>query len=174
MEPQRITAFVDAYEQHADGVLRAAQEVVRDRGQAEDVAQEVFIALWSRPDRYDASRGGLGTYLRVMARSRAMDALRSQSASRRAQDRLEHASAGERRFREEPSVGAAIEQAHVRRAVRELPAPQREAIALTFWGGFTSSEIATDRQLPLGTVKSRVRLGLRRLRGDALTGSATH
>jgi RNA polymerase sigma-70 factor (ECF subfamily) len=71
-------------------------------------------------------------------------------------------------------VGAAVEQAHVRSAVRELPASQREAIALTYWGGFTSSEIARDRELPLGTVKSRVRLGLRRLRSDGLAASSTH
>ena len=174
MQQDRVSAFVNAYQEHSDSVVRAAQEILRDRSQAEDVAQEVFIAYWGHPDRYDPARGGLGTYLRVMARSRAMDALRSQSATQRARDRLEDATLTERRGQHQAPVGARLEHAHVRTAVRGLPEPQREALALTFWGGFTSREIAHNRALPLGTVKSRVRLGLRRLRSDALAGSSTH
>ena len=174
MQQDPVNAFVNAYQEHSGSVVRAAQEILRDRSQAEDVAQDVFIAYWGHPDRYDPARSGLGTYLRVMARSRAMDALRSQSAIRRAHDRLEDATLTERRAEHQAPVGARLEHADVRTAVRGLPEPQREALALTFWGGFTSREIAHSQSLPLGTVKSRVRLGLSRLRSDALPAPSTH
>jgi RNA polymerase sigma-70 factor (ECF subfamily) len=171
MERERVSAFVDAYEQHADGVRRAAAEVLHDRAQAEDVAHEVFIALWRHPERYDAGRGALGAYLRVMARSRALDSARSASAANRARARLELATAPDDRV--ESAAGAdALEHAPIRTAVRSLPRPQREAVALAFWGGYTSVEISRRCKVPLGTVKSRVRLALRRLREDERVAAA--
>jgi RNA polymerase sigma-70 factor (ECF subfamily) len=165
MQADRVSAFIDAYEEHACGVRRAAQEVLGDRSQAEDVAHEVFIALWRDPERYDPGRGGLGGYLRLMARSRALDSVRSASAARRARDRL--AAATTLHERVQPSAATAtVDQATIRTAVRGLPRAQREAVALAFWGDYTSLEIAHSCEIPLGTVKSRVRLGLRRLRED--------
>jgi RNA polymerase sigma-70 factor (ECF subfamily) len=172
MEPDRVSAFIDAYERHSDAVRRAAQEVVRDETQAEDVAHEVFIALWRHPERYDADRGGLGAYLRLMARSRALDALRAAGAASRARARLEGATTMDDRF-ERSFPTEALEHAPLRTAVRSLPRPQREAVALVFWGGYTSLEISRRCELPLGTVKSRVRLGLRRLREDERVAAAS-
>jgi RNA polymerase sigma-70 factor, ECF subfamily len=163
MEPDRTDAFVDAYERHVDGVRRSAQEVLRDPAQAEDVAQEVFMALWRHPDRYDADRAGLGTYLRVMARSRALDALRSANAADRARTRLERTATG---LEHGPAPGDVVDRALVRSAVRKLPQAQREAVALAYWCDMTSHEIARRCSVPHGTAKGRVRLGLRKLRGS--------
>jgi RNA polymerase sigma-70 factor (ECF subfamily) len=166
-EPLEVDAFADLYDRHAGGVFRTAHQILRDRAQAEDVTQEVFLAFWRRPGSFDRSRGALGAYLRVMARSRALDALRAAGAARRAHERLEHAAAvPHERVADEPdiAVGAAAERSELRAAVAGLPAPQREALALSYWGELSTSEIAARFELPHGTVKSRVRLGLRKLR----------
>lgn len=168
-EPDRVAAFIDAYERHADDVRRAAREVLRDAPQAEDVAHEVFLALWRHPERYDPDRGGLGRYLRVMARSRALDQLRAAGAALRARDRLEGATTGDERV-EHAHATDTLERSMVRTAVRRLPLAQREAVALAYWGGYTSLEISRRCDVPLGTVKSRVRLALRRLREDVTGG----
>ena len=165
----RATDFIDAYEEHVHDVRGAAWELLRDRSQAEDVAQEVFISLWRHPDRYDSTRGGLGTYLRVMARSRALDHLRSTRTAHRIRDRLEGATPGAERVEHGPAT--VVERTVVRSAVRRLPKPQREAVALAYWGGLTSREISRRCEVPLGTAKSRVRLGLHALRSDALASS---
>lgn len=161
-----VDAFAEVYDEHSAGVFSAAQRVLRDPTLAEDVTQEVFLAYWRRPARFDAGRGPLGAYLRVMARSRALDALRASGAARRAHDRLEHAVMGEQRRTDEPPdvMGAASQRAELRAAVAGLPDPQREAVAMSFWGELSTSEIAARYELPHGTVKSRVRLGLRKLR----------
>jgi RNA polymerase sigma-70 factor, ECF subfamily len=156
------------YERHADGVRRTALAVVRDRALAEDVTQEVFLALWLRPERFDPERGSYGSLLRVMARSRALDQVRRGGAARRAHDRLEA----------EPETGTAqpddpadvvtdvIRAARLRRAVRDLPSDQREAIALAYWGGMTAEQVARRNGIPHGTAKSRIRIGLTKLRRD--------
>jgi RNA polymerase sigma-70 factor (ECF subfamily) len=166
--PNRLTAdsFGDVYERHAESVFRVVHQVLRDRGQAEDVTQEVFLSFWRNPDRFDPDRGELGAYLRVLARSRALDAVRAASAARRAHDRLEYMVTREPRVEVEPPVllASEIERSELRAAVSELPGAQRDAVALSFWGELSTREIAARCELPHGTVKSRVRLGLRKLR----------
>ena len=156
-----------AYRDHAETVRRTAYAVVRDRALAEDVTQDVFLALWVRPDRFDSSRGTFESLLRVMARSRALDAARRNSASLRAVERLAGQAdrAGTPPDPAEAVVSAASGRA-VRVAVRALPDEQREAISLTYWGGLTSEQVASHRRVPLGTAKSRIRIGLTKLRRD--------
>jgi RNA polymerase sigma-70 factor, ECF subfamily len=157
-----------AYGEHAPGVYGAALSVLGDGAQAQDVVQDVFLRVWRRPAAYDPARGDLGTYLRLMARSRAVDVWREGQALGRARDRLTVEVAAE------PGGGAdegpaplaerASERERLCAALGKLPPSQREAIALAYLGGLTASEIARRDRVPLGTVKSRIRIGLARLR----------
>ena len=135
--------------------------VLNDHARAQDVVQDVFLRLWRRPDAFDGRRGALGPYLRLMARSRALDLWRETEARRRVSDRLSltietgHARSDAR---------LAPERHDLRAALRTLPDGQREAVVLTDGGGLTAEEVARHADVPLGTAKSRVRLGVRRLR----------
>jgi RNA polymerase sigma-70 factor (ECF subfamily) len=135
--------------------------VLNDHARAQDVVQDVFLRLWRRPDAFDGRRGALGPYLRLMARSRALDLWRETEARRRAGDRLSLTidPAGTR-----SDAGLVPERHDLRKALRALPDGQREAVVLTYWGGLTAEEVARHADVPLGTAKSRVRLGVRRLR----------
>jgi RNA polymerase sigma-70 factor (ECF subfamily) len=163
-----ITDVGAAYEEHAESVRRAAYAVVQDPELAEDVTQEVFLALWVRPERYDPRRGPVDALLRVMARSRALDAARRTSASQRARDRLEGQTVEDERVAPDvaDAVVAQLRARSLRNAIRELPAEQRETISLAYWGQLTAEEVATTHGVPLGTAKSRVRIALKKLRRD--------
>lgn len=173
-DPGSRNAFCATYAAHAQGVYGAAYGVVRDAHLAEDIAQDVFLVHWQRPGAYDAGRGELGHYLRLMARSRALDARRRAASAGRARGRLE--AEVERPASAEDAVVSVAERAAIASAVRAavsgLPERQREAIALAYWRGMTADEIARRCGAPLGTVKSRIRLGLARLAADELTASA--
>jgi RNA polymerase sigma-70 factor (ECF subfamily) len=162
-------AFSRVYDAHAAGVYAVAHEILRDPGRAQDVAQDVFLRLWRRPDRFDAGRADLGTYLRLLARSRSVDLLRQQQAARRARDRLCVVVArAEGRVDEHPgpAVERSTERRWVREALRTLPHAQREALVLAYWGGLTAEQIARRGEVPLGTAKSRLRLGMAKLRAE--------
>ena len=160
--------FEAIYAEHAAEVQRAAFAILRDATLVEDVVQEVFERVW-RGSGHDERRGPLGPYLRLLARSRALDLWRSTQASGRATDRLK-ISAGRDEVRPEDQPVARFERdehrASVRAALGVLPEPQREAVVLAYWGGLTADEIATRSGVPLGTAKSRVRLGLQRMRAE--------
>src|SRR5687767_13940733 len=168
------SVFGRAYDQHCGSVYAIAFRVLGNAAQAQDVVQDVFLRLWRRPTTFDAARGELGAYLRLMARSRALDLWRETQAAGRASDRMKVVVAGDEGRREErPSDAAEISDARstVRAALDRLPEAQREALVLAYWGGLTADEIARRSAVPLGTAKSRIRLGLARLRdecGDAL------
>jgi RNA polymerase sigma-70 factor (ECF subfamily) len=159
--------FGALYAQHARSVSRVAYRVLRDHALAEDVMQDVFIRLW-QGSGYDPARGSLASYLRMMAHSRALDLWRSARSKERVEEHLHHAGAAERGATPQPDEEAlrgAVGET-VRAAVRRLPADQREALALAYWGDLTANETAAARGVPLGTMKSRVRLGLIKLRRD--------
>lgn len=169
MELSTSQGFERAYAQHSGGVHAAARRILGD-SQAHDVVQDVFMSLWRRPERFDPERGELGAYLRLMARSRALDLWREAQAARRASDRLTALTAPEEgRPDERPALAAerGARRASVRAAVRALPEPQRQALGLAYWGELTAPEIAARSAVPVGTAKSRIRLGLIRLRDDA-------
>lgn len=162
-----------AYDEHAPEVFRTAYAVLGDHHLAADVTQDVFARLWDRPDRYDPDRGELSGYLKLVARSRAIDVWRRTAMTRRLQDRLE-AEAPQEPVSAEDACELAARRASARAlrgALGRLPHAQREAVVLTYFGGLSAPEIAARSGAPLGTVKSRVRLGLARLRQDpALAG----
>jgi RNA polymerase sigma-70 factor (ECF subfamily) len=154
-------AFSRAYVQHARAVHKVAMAVLNDHARAQDVVQDVFLRLWRRPESFDARRGSLGPFLRVMARSRALDVRREMQAGHRVSDRLRVAT---ERLDVQTDAGHSPERHDVRMALRGLPRGQREALVLTYWGGMTAEELARHADVPLGTAKSRVRLGVIRLR----------
>lgn len=161
--------FARVYDEHAPAVYGTALRVLGNPAAAQDVAQDVFLRLWRRPGAFDARRADLDAYLRLMARSRALDLWRSGQAGGRATDRLKIA-AGHDEARPDEQPGACAERAEERRTLRAalgtLPEAQREAVVLAYWGGLTAGEIADRAGVPIGTAKSRVRLGLQRLRAD--------
>ena len=162
--------FSAMYDEHAPSVYGAALRILGDPAKAQDVAQDVFLRIWRKPSRFDARRGELGSYLRLMARSRALDLYRESQAAGRARDRLEVVAVHDdvRHADERPAALAERNEAGglVRGALRDLPEAQREALVLAYWGGLTADQIARRSGVPLGTAKSRIRLGLSRLRAE--------
>jgi RNA polymerase sigma-70 factor (ECF subfamily) len=159
-------AFERAYREHRAGALAAAQGVLRDPAVAEEVVQDVFTHLWRRPRAFDERRGSLRGYITMLARSRAIDRWRTQAAQDSAVTRL-HAATSAQPQQEHSAADHVIERERARHAaaiVDRLPKPQREAILLTFGKGMTPTEIGAAIGVPAGTVKSRVRLGLDKLR----------
>jgi RNA polymerase sigma-70 factor (ECF subfamily) len=140
----------------------AAFRVLGDAALAQDAVQDVFLRVWRRPEAFDPARGDLGAYLRLMTRSRALDLWREGQVRGRAADRMkvlmDPEEAREALFSDDRDA--------VRAAVGRLPDTQREAVVLAYWGGLTAGQIARRVQIPLGTAKSRLRLGLARLREE--------
>ncbi|MEA2249204.1 MAG: hypothetical protein QOH46_3733 [Solirubrobacteraceae bacterium] len=161
--------FARIYDEHAPGVHGAALRVLANPAAADDVVHDVFLLVWREPAKFDSRRGELGTYLRLMGRSRAVDVWRTRQAAGRATERL-HVVADREPVRPEEHPALSAERGEQRRTVRTalaaLPAPQREAVVLAYWGGLSAGEIARRAGIPLGTAKSRVRLGLERLRAE--------
>lgn len=149
-----------------------AQAIVRDPADAEDVVERTFAQLWRGAAGYDASRGAVAAWLTMMTRTRALDVLRSRKRRLRLHER---AAADDEGGLAVPIGGtgeaadARLERTEVAAAVRaslaELPAPQREAIELAFFQGLSHGEVAAALSQPLGTVKTRIRDGLQKLRG---------
>lgn len=158
-----------AYRTHCKRVRAAAKRVVADDATAEDVTQEVFLRVWLRPDLFDERRGSLAAFLCVMARSRALDRIRAEGALDRARHRL-----AERRVLEEPDSeedpAAALvrhdEHDELRAALLKLPDAQREAITLAYGRGLNSVEIARRTHVGRATARSRLRLGIGKLRAE--------
>ena len=158
--------FNEAYRQLAPMALAAANRVLRDEAAAEDVVQDVFMQLWLRPATYDPARGSLTSFITMLSRSRAVDRWRTRSARESAVERsadqarvhdTDHESAAEPVIRRERSL-------KLLSALEELPTDQRDALLLAYGRGLTAQEIARATGIPLGTAKSRVRLGLRKAR----------
>jgi len=161
--------FGRVYAEHRRGVQAAAHRVLGNTTQAQDVVQDVFLRLWRNPRSFDARRGELGSYLKLMARSRAVDLWREGQAAGRAGDRLQLAVVHDPPPPVRCPDRAALEasdRGSVRDALRRLPEAQREAVVLAYWGGMTADQIARRAGVPLGTAKSRIRLGLVRLRAE--------
>jgi RNA polymerase sigma-70 factor (ECF subfamily) len=163
-------SFAALYARHRSGVYATAMKVLGRPCEADDVTQEVFVKFWRSPDRFDPTRGDVGPYLRLMARSRALDLLRHEQATTRARDRLQAVSGRDEAPHDErpPEILERDEErAVVREAMRKLPVEQREALVLAYWGGLSAREVAAAAGVPFGTARSRMRLGLEKLRSGA-------
>jgi RNA polymerase sigma factor (sigma-70 family) len=156
--------LAEVYDMYGPLVYGAALHITRDRGAAEDIAQEVFVDLWRRPERFDPQRAPLRGWLCMIARRRGIDWIRR----RRTQQNLilaalDSASTG---FEDDVLVSTAHKQ--VRKAVADLPMPHRQAIFLAYYQGLTYREVAKALSIPEGTAKWRLRSALRRI-GEHLT-----
>jgi len=152
-------AFGEAYRRNASLLYSAAYNVLGNSEDAQDCVAEAMARLWRKPRAYSAARGDLRNFLAVCVRNEAISRRRRMSRLRHVEARLaampaEHA---------ELAFDDPIERDRVRRALFELPAQQREALALAFYDGKTHTEIAAELGQPLGTIKSRIKLGLRKL-----------
>ena len=156
-------ALAEAYRRHSGAVLALARRVLSDSARAEEVVQEVFTRLWNNPERFDPARGSLRSYLLAQSHGRAVDLLRSESSRRRREDRDAQRDTAES-YDLEREVGDVIVAEQVRDAVARLTEHERQAIELAYFGGHTYREVAQLLRQPEGTVKSRIRSGMVRLR----------
>jgi RNA polymerase sigma-70 factor (ECF subfamily) len=162
--------LAELYDRHGRLVYSLALRIMRDQGEAEDVVQEVFTQVWQQASRYRESRGNVIAWMLTLARSRAIDRLRRRAS--RPQDAGEAAAVSDIADSAAPvdqQLAWAGRAAQIRSALDELPLLQRIAIELAFYEGLTHHEVAERLELPLGTIKTRIRQGLLNLR-DRLTG----
>jgi RNA polymerase sigma-70 factor (ECF subfamily) len=141
-----------------------ALRVVNDRGRAEDVVQDAFLSVWRKAGSYVAGRGSVKTWLTSIVRNRAIDLVRARRESD-GDDEAVLLALRDPRPGVVEQVTASLDRQTIRTAIGELPLEQRQAIAMAYFEGLSHSEIADATGLPLGTVKSRIRLGMHRLRG---------
>lgn len=163
-------AFAQLYDRHAPLLFSVCRRILRDFGSAEDILIDVFLEVWSRSDRFDASRGSPLTYLITLTRSRAIDRRRAES-SRLKSTSKDTTEASRPTQSENPadSADSSEQQKIVRTALAALDADQRQALECAFFEGLSHSEIAVKLQKPLGTVKTYIRQGLIRLRDNLRT-----
>ncbi len=165
------SALAEVYRRHGGTVHALAQRILGSDGRADDVTQDVFVELWRRPERYDPSRGSLRAFLVTVAHGRAVDVLRSESA---------RAGREQRTARETASSGYDVENEvwdlamadQLKLAISRLSDPERKAIELAYFNGHTYREVAALLGEPEGTIKSRIRAALQRLRAALVQGGA--
>ena len=161
----REDALAEAYRRHAGAAFALARRLLNDKVLAEEVLQEVFLRLWNRPERFDAERGSLRSYLLAQTHGRSVDLLRSETARKRREERDAREPVEPRDDIEREVVDLTVAE-QVKSVVAGLPADERRAIELAYFGGHTYREVAVMLDAPEGTVKSRIRSGLRRMRHD--------
>ena len=153
------SALAELYDRYSSVVYAVALRVLGDTGAAEDILQEVFLQLWRNPSVFDAARGNLGAWLAVIARNRAIDALRRRKPETDIQDVIVSVA---------PDLAGEADRSRAAERIRgvlgAMPAPQRSALEMAYFEGMSHSEIAGKTGEPLGTIKTRIRAGLMTLR----------
>jgi len=153
-------ALEELYRRHSSRLHALLLRMLRETADAEEVLQETFVDAWKRAREYAASRGSVEAWLITIARSRAIDRLRNRGARLRLVKQTEQLALAEPA---QPGPADVQAQTRLRRALGTLPPEQRRALELAYWDGLSQSEISRETGDPLGTVKTRVRLGLQRL-----------
>ena len=167
-------AVEDLYDLFRRPAFALARRILADDSLAEDVLQDVFLSVWRDPGAFDGRRGSFASWLMAMVHHKAVDAVRREESQRRRQ-----ALAGDELVRQLPTAtrdveeeaSSRIEGQRIRAALGELPVAQREALTLAYYGGYTQREVAALTGAPLGTVKTRMLTGMRRLK-EGLGGAA--
>jgi RNA polymerase sigma-70 factor (ECF subfamily) len=162
-------ALAELYDRHSRAIYSLALRILQNQADAEDIVQEVLSQAWRQASRYDAARGHVAAWLLTLTRSRAIDRLRARRARPdRAADHLTPADIADQTVPVDLQLLSAEQVARVRAALDALPLLQRLAIELAYYEGLTHTEIAERLEQPLGTVKTRIRLAMTKLR-EALT-----
>ena len=162
---QDAGALEALYDRYGRAAYSLARRILTEETLAQDVVQEVFLSLWRDARRFDAGRGTVATYLLSMTHHRAVDVVRREENVRRwrtSDERLELAP--DPKARVEDEVEASERRAEVRAALKDLPDPQRQALLLAYFGGYTQREVAALVGVPLGTVKTRMAAGMRKMK----------
>jgi RNA polymerase sigma-70 factor (ECF subfamily) len=162
LREQPATGIAALYDRYGRLIFSMALRVVQDRGAAEEITQDVFMRCWRNLDRYQPSQGGLASWLLSITHNRAIDELRSRrgkDARREISDEVLQPQATI-----DPGFDEALLRGEIQKALQILPVAQRDVIELVFWNGLTRREIAERLSLPLGTVHTRLRLGMDKLR----------
>lgn len=157
-------AFAELYQRVAPAVFGLVSKVVRNPAQSEEVTQEVFVELWRTASRFDPARGMARSWIMTCAHRRAVDRVRSAESAARRDDLAGRRDQGRPYDEVVEQVETSLEREHVRRGLEALTDLQREAVVLAYYGGYTHREIAELLGVPSGTVKTRLRDGLIRLR----------
>ena len=167
-------AVEDLYDRFRRPAFALARRILADDTLAEDVLQDVFLSVWRDPGAFDGRRGSFSSWLLAMVHHKAVDAVRREESQRRrqglAQDDLALQEPLSGRDVEDEAWSRSVAE-RVRSALGELPQAQREALTLAYYGGYTQREVAALTGAPLGTVKTRMLAGMRRLRDGLATGA---
>ena len=159
----RQDALAETYRRHGGAVFALARRVTGDRTLGEEVVQEVFLRLWNDPEKFDPARGSLRSYLLAQTHGRSVDLIRSEG-SRRRREETDARMAAEDGYDIDREVWDLALGEQVRDVMAGLPEEERRAIELAYFGGHSYREVATLLDQPEGTVKSRIRAGLKRMR----------
>ncbi|SDM78800.1 RNA polymerase sigma-70 factor, ECF subfamily [Cryobacterium flavum] len=160
------SAFGELYDQIAPRVLGLVKRLLVDHAQSEEVTQEIFLEIWQSASRYEPTRGGASTWILTMAHRRAVDRIRSSQAGRDRDTKIGIRDLAVAYDHVAETVEVRLEHERVERAMTRLTQLQRQAVSLAYYGGFSHSEVADMLHIPLGTVKTRLRDGLIRLRDE--------
>lgn len=159
-------AFAALYDQVSPRVFGLIRRVLKDEAQSEEVTQEVFLEIWQSATRFDPNKGGAATWILTMAHRRAVDRVRASQSSRDRDTRI-----GIRDFNPDydhvaETIEVRLEHERVQKAMTRLTELQRQAVSLAYYGGYSHSEVAQMLSVPIGTVKTRLRDGMIRLRDE--------
>ena len=159
-------AFSALYDEMAPRVLGLVTRLLRDPAQSEEVTQEIFLEIWQTSSRFDPNKGGASTWILTMTHRRAVDRVRASQASRDRDVKVGIRDLDADYDHVAESVEVRIEHERVEKAMARLTDMQRQAITLSYYGGYTNSEVATMLSVPIGTIKTRIRDGMIRLRDE--------
>jgi RNA polymerase sigma-70 factor, ECF subfamily len=165
-------AFAALYDRHSQAAYCLAYRMMGERQAAEDLAQEAFIKVWRRAGSYRAQKGSVRTWILSIVHNRGIDQLRSHASRRRTQEKIEASAASSQPSEAFAETWRNTQAEQVREALSTLPKEQLKILELAYFSGYTHVQIAELLNVPLGTVKGRMRLGLQKMRGLAVWEAA--
>lgn len=159
-------AFSELYDEMAPRVLGLVKRLLIDHSQSEEVTQEIFLEIWQTASRFDPNKGGASTWILTMTHRRAVDRVRASQSSRDRDVKVGIRDLDADYDHVAESVETTVEHERVVKAMARLTELQREAITLSYYGGYSNSDVATILSVPIGTIKTRIRDGMIRLRDE--------